>query len=269
MAQKLIDISGNKYGMLKVIEYVGNEKWLCKCDCGKNVYATGTALRKGRRTNCGCNKKTRLVDLTWKIFGRLTVLEIDKNNSSKRVYWKCKCDCGEVVSIAGNDLKSGNTKSCGCFRKENTKMTKTTHGKRNTKLYGVWCAMKSRCSNPNDTHYKDYGERGIAVCNEWLNDFQAFYDWAISNGYKNGLEIDRKDNDKGYSPNNCRWVTRKENMNNTRENVFIAYNGETHTLSEWGDITGTPERLISQRLKNGWSEHEALFGKIKSDTKSS
>lgn len=129
MKQELIDIKGNKYGLLTVIEYAGNRKWRCKCECGNEIFATGTELRKGRRTNCGCSKKTRLKDLTGQNFGRLTALKIDENRKSEKVYWLCQCECGKIVSVIGSDLKRGNTKSCGCFRKENTKMMKTIHGK--------------------------------------------------------------------------------------------------------------------------------------------
>ena len=138
---------------------------------------------------------------------------------------------------------------------------KTIHGQRRTKLYGVWCTMKSRCNNKNTRSYKDYGGRGIKVCEEWFNSFGSFYEWSIQNGYKEGLQIDRIDNNGNYCPENCRWITRKENMNNTSKNVFLEYNGDTKTLSQWSDIVGTSEKLISERLKRGWSAEQALFGK--------
>lgn len=264
MAQKLIDITGSKYGKLKVVEYVGNQKWKCRCDCGNITYASGTSLRRGDKTSCGCDRKTRFRDLTGKKYGKLTVLGRDFSKKSDRIHWICQCDCGNIISVLGSNL-GRNTNSCGCLKKENT--SKVTHGKRKTKIYGVWCSMKSRCFNSNSKSYKDYGARGITVCEDWRWNFKTFYDWSIKNGYKEGLQIDRIDNDKSYSPENCRWITRKENMNNTSKNVFITYKNEKHTLSEWSDIVGTPERLISQRLKNGWNEHDALFGK--NGTKSS
>lgn len=262
MGRKLIDITGNKYGKLTVIEYSGKEKWLCQCECGNKTYATGTGLRSGKRVSCGCETKTRLIDLTGKKIGRLTVLERDRNRTGKGAYWICVCECGNRVSVSGDNLGK-NVNSCGCLRSQNTKSMKSSHGMRYTKLYGVWCSMKSRCHNPNSKSYKNYGGRGIYVCDEWRNSFESFCKWSKENGYKEGLQIDRIDNEKGYYPDNCRWITRKENMNNTTKNVFITYKMETHTLSEWSDIVGIPEKLISQRLKNGWSEHDALFGKIK------
>lgn len=268
MSQKLIDIKGNKYGLLTVLEYVGNEKWKCQCECGNIVFATGTSLRKGRRTNCGCNRKTRLIDLTGQKFGRLTVKEIDFSKEYKRVHWICECDCGNIISVSACNLKKG-TNSCGCLKLELLSKTKGKHYMTNTKIYGVWSSMKSRCYNKNAKSYKDYGAKGITVCDEWRNDFGSFYEWSVINGYKEGLQIDRIDNEKGYSPQNCRWVTRKENMNNTSKNVIVSYNGESHTLSEWGKILGIRGGLISQRLNNGGNVEDALFGKNKFDTKSS
>lgn len=265
MAQRLKDITGNKFGLLTAIEYSGNEKWKCKCECGNIVYVTGTKLRRGDRTHCGCKKKTRLIDLTGQRFGRLTVTGRSNENRNGRVFWDCVCDCGKHISVSSANI--GRTvNSCGCLRSENTSKMKTIHGNRNTKLYGVWCSMKSRCHNPNTKSYKTYGAIGIEVCREWREDFAAFYKWSVNNGYKEGLQIDRIDNQKGYEPSNCRWVTRKENMNNTSINVFLEYDGKRHTLSEWSDIIGIPERLISQRLKNGWGAKEALFGKNSRDT---
>lgn len=267
MPQKLIDIKGCRFEKLTVIEYVGNEKWRCKCDCGNETFATGTSLRDGKRKSCGCDRKTNLIDLSGKRFGRLTVIERDYSKKT-RVYWFCKCDCGNVVSVSGANL-GRNVNSCGCLRRETTIKREKKHGKRHEKIYGVWCTMKSRCYNKNVKSYKNYGLRGIQMCEYWKNDFETFYNWSMESGYAEGLEIDRIDNNKGYSPDNCRWITKKENMNNTRQNVIVECGGETHTISEWSDISGTKERLISQRLKNGWSEQDAIYGKNSEVTKSS
>lgn len=262
MPQKLKDISNQKFGLLTAVKYVGDEKWECKCECGNVVYATGNSLRTGRRTNCGCNKKTRLIDLTGKKFGKLTVISKSNVRKGNRVYWDCICDCGNKTVVCGINL-GRMVNSCGCIRSKNTTEMKLVHGKRKTKLYGVWCSMKSRCNNPNTKGYKNYGERGIIVCDEWMKSFKDFFDWSIRNGYKEGLQIDRIDNDGNYEPSNCRWVTRKENMNNTSKNVYMEYKGEKLTLSQWSDRFGVSEKLISERLKNGWSSKEVLFGKKK------
>lgn len=124
-------------------------------------------------------------------------------SKNKNSSWLCKCDCGKQTVVSAPNLKSGATRSCGCGLQESTIERSTKHGGRYIKLYAVWIAMKDRCNNSNNKQFDDYGGRGIRVCKEWLDDFSAFQKWALANGYKEGLTIDRKDNDKGYSPNNC------------------------------------------------------------------
>lgn len=163
-----------------------------------------------------------LRDLKGKTFGRLYVIERGKNRNGF-VCWICKCDCGKTVEIRSCSLVSGRTKSCGCLNLEvSTKRLKdlnTTHGKTNHKLYSVFTAMKQRCYDKNNKDYKYYGLREITICDEWLNDFMSFFNFAMSNGWKEGLEIDRENNDSDYTPENCRFVTRKVNNNNRRNSV--------------------------------------------------
>lgn len=168
-----------------------------------------------------------LKDLTGQRFGRLVVIERAGSDKHNRAVWKCQCDCGEVrVQYSGN-LRSGLVNSCGCLRAERNKERNTTHGKSKNRLYCVWIDMKKRCYNPITHNYHRYGGRGITVCDEWKNDFQAFYDWAMANGYdenapKGQCTIDRIDNDKCYSPDNCRWVdtaTQNKNKSNSRKGV--------------------------------------------------
>ena len=155
-------------------------------------------------------------DLTGLRFGRLTVIEfVGRDKSGHKVY-SCVCDCGNNVSVDQSRLKSGNTKSCGCLRREATGDRVRKHGMKNTRLNRIWRSIKYRCDNPNHKDHAIYYDRGIAVCAEWKNDFKAFYDWALSNGYSDDLSIDRIDNDKGYSPDNCRWATAKEQRLNQR-----------------------------------------------------
>lgn len=157
----------------------------------------------------------KAIDLTGQRFGRLTVLERAENKGAY-VCWKCRCDCGIEKIIAGYCLKSGKTQSCGCLQIERTAEAHTTHGKYHTRLHGIWTDMKARCNNPNRKAYKDYGGRGITVCEEWHNSFETFYEWAMANGYSDDLTIDRIDNDKGYSPDNCRWATMADQNKNKR-----------------------------------------------------
>lgn len=145
-------------------------------------------------------------------FGRLTV--ISRNTKEKK--WTCICECGNTVSVIASNLNKGNTKSCGCLQRDIRSITGKKHGMEGTKIYHVWKSMKQRCFNSNHKSFKYYGGRGITVCDEWKNDFQAFYDWAMANGYKEGLTIDRIDANGNYEPSNCEWVTQKQNNSHRR-----------------------------------------------------
>lgn len=154
-------------------------------------------------------------DLTGKHFGRLVVVQ-ESGKKNGNYVWECLCDCGNVVHVVGSKLTNGHTKSCGCIRKDGRRKPAYSHGLCKTRLYRIWSNCKTRCLNPKSDNYKFYGGKGITICEEWLHSFQAFYDWAIENGYGDGLTIDRKDSDLGYTPQNCQWITQSENA--TRAN---------------------------------------------------
>lgn len=199
------------------------------------------------------------IDLLDQRFGRLVVIkETEKRNKDRGILWLCRCDCGNEVEVAGKSLRSGNTKSCGCLQRENTSRANTRHGKRHTRLYSIWTTMRNRCYRENQTEYKNYGDRGISVCDEWRDDFQAFYDWAMDNGYQDDLTIDRIDWNGNYEPSNCRWATQKEQQNNRRNNHLLTHNGETHTMSEWAEIKGIKAATLYRRLKDGWMIEKAI-----------
>lgn len=191
-------------------------------------------------------------DLTGKRFGRLTVIEFYKELivTPKDILrlWKCKCDCGKELKETEKSLLRGETRSCGCLKKLK-RYGSTCNKSENKKLYGVWVAMQQRCLNCTNKNYKYYGARGIKVCNKWISDFRYFYEWAMSNGYKDGLTIDRIDVNGNYEPSNCKWTPYKEQSRNKRNNVLITYNGETHCLNEWARITGLSKDVLRYRLK--------------------
>lgn len=195
---------------------------------------------------------SKLIDLTGQRFGRLTVLKIAKK-VRRTYYYLCKCDCGNLKVVRGSHLKSGKIQSCRCLQKEKAKELATEHGLSKTKLAKIWDGIKERCYNPNCKSYKNYGARGIKMCSEWKFNFIAFYKWAMENGYKEGLSIDRINVNGHYEPFNCRWITHKEQMNNTRINVYITFNNETHTLQEWSEITGISYSALRYRKNHHWS----------------
>lgn len=200
----------------------------------------------------------KLNDLTGKKYARLTVIERAGSTPHKKALWRCRCDCGNEVIVIGSHLLNGNTNSCGCYKIDTTKVRQSSHGKSKTRLYHIWKNMRQRCDNPNKPDYKYYGGKGISIDDRW-GDYSVFEKWAIENGYREDLTIDRIDVDGNYCPENCRWVSMVEQARNMSRNRFITYNGETHCLSEWGEILGISSKVLGHRINTyGWSIDRAF-----------
>lgn len=208
---------------------------------------------------------SKVKDLTGQKFNRLTVIEPARSKSG-RYAWKCLCDCGNYTITVSAQLKNGNTKSCGCYKNDIARERFTKHGFSKTKLFSVYQGMQSRCNNIKNNMYKHYGGRGISVCDEWSgeNGFINFYNWSMSNGYKEGLQIDRINNEGNYCPKNCRWVTCRENLMNKSNTLFYEYKGEKMTLQEWATKSGISYKRLRARIKEcGWDFEKAIVTPIR------
>jgi len=199
----------------------------------------------------------KAIDLTGKKFERLTVIERLPNNKENKAVWLCVCDCGEYRNVIGKCLISLHTTSCGCKRKESMKIANTTHGiNHNTPEYNTWVHIKDRCLNPKNISYKNYGGRGISVSNLWVNDFKSFFDYVGKRPSRNH-SLDRYPNNNGnYEPNNVRWATRFEQMQNTRRNVWIEFNNEKMIVSEFSRRINTRNEKVRRLLSKGLTPNE-------------
>jgi hypothetical protein len=187
--------------------------------------------------------KSRLIDFIGNKYGKLVVIEempptLLKGNRKLR-YAKCVCECGNEKISTWSNLKSGQVKHCGC--------ESPRHGGYGTKIYAVWRRIHQCCFEVGYQAYKNYGQRGITVCSEWRS-FPKFREWAMASGYAEGLSIDRINNDGNYEPNNCRWATAKEQSSNKRTNVYVEYNGQKITATEFARLTNTPQNTVLYRI---------------------
>ena len=182
--------------------------------------------------------KSKVHDLTGKKFGLLTVIGLAETDTRK-TYWVCKCDCGNMKTVRSDSLLCGAIKSCGCIKRKQDEVNLTKnhrHKMSGTRIYSEWQGMKGRCYNKGNARYADWGGRGIEVCEQWRNSFESFYTWAMANGYQDNLTIDRIDNNGNYCPENCRWVGQQEQCRNRRSNINLTIGNSTRTLMEWCEI---------------------------------
>lgn len=200
---------------------------------------------------------SKVVDISGMRFGMLVVID-RADDTGKRARWNCKCDCGATATRAGSDMKSGNTKSCGCLHRLRFTSMVTKHGESGSREYKRWASMKSRCTNPKNKLFHRYGGRGIKLCDRWL-DFPAFH--SDMGDAPEGMTIERVDNDAGYSPENCRWATRWEQNRNTSSNVTLSACGLSMIMIEWSETLGVKYTRLVDRRRAGWSDSEVLFGR--------
>lgn len=197
---------------------------------------------------------SKLINLIGKRYGYLTVLQKGRLNKPYHTMWLCQCDCGQVKEICGEHLKTGRTISCGCKKIERIIKQSTIHGESKIRLYRIWKALRKRCNNQMDDGYRLYGARGITVCEEWQKDYLIFKEWALLNGYKDNLEIDRIDVNGNYEPLNCRWVNEETQANNKRNNRYYVYQDEKLTLTQicrkYGFNYGTVKSRINRDGKS-------------------
>ena len=189
-------------------------------------------------------------------YGRYTIIHEAKSRTRHRVFL-CECDCGTRRVVRLWILTSGQAKSCGCWKREELAGRARTHGKCGTRLYSCWGSMRQRCLNPHHATYQDYGGRGIAICDEWSN-HEAFHSWALANGYRDDLTIERIDNNRGYEPANCRWIPQGEQVLNTRRTRNLTYKGRTQSIKLWADELDMKYCTLYHRLRLGWRVERAL-----------
>jgi hypothetical protein len=277
LKKKMENVIGKRFGSLVILELYSlgkegkqnNTYAKCVCDCDNHHRAQLSEIKRGNVKTCGCIFPTKVGDK----FHRLTILKkyIKFEGGQNKTYLECECECGNIVNARLTAVKTGTTKSCGCWKKEQASIRLTEqnykHGLGDMKhrLYRVWHAMKNRCNNENVPHYNIYGGRGIKVCEEWYN-YECFYKWAMENGYQDKLSIDRINPDGHYEPSNCRWATSKEQAMNTRaanritRTTLTAF-GETKGLREWIEderCVISSVTTLCYRLGSGWSPEKAI-----------
>ena len=207
---------------------------------------------------------SNFIDLTGQKFGRLTVIKRVENTKEGKAKWLCQCECGHIIKVNGKVLRNGHTQSCGCLQRDMAKIKNIKHNLHDTRLYNIWRGIKQRCYYKRHHDYKNYGARGIKICDEWLNDFISFYNWAMANGYdenapRGKCTIDRIDVNGDYEPKNCKWVDIKVQANNKRTNCYVTFNGEKHTIAEWSKIYKIPYFTLYARLfKLNWNFERAI-----------
>ena len=249
------DITGQKFGKLTAIKRIGFSKdgrttWLFSCDCGTEKEIEIDCVLRRNKKDCGCLKIGRINNIAGQKFERLTAIKLIGINEKGHAVWLFCCDCGVQKELVASDVLKGSTKSCGCLRHENACISK--HRGIKTRLYRIWNGMRGRCNNSNNKDYRNYGGRGIKFCKEWQI-FTVFRDWALLNGYSDDLSIDRINNNSNYCPENCKFSTNAEQMQNRRTSIWHEINGIKKPLIEWCQILNVKYTTAFERhRRNGY-----------------
>lgn len=260
-----VDHTGQRFGMLTAIRPVFTEsgsapRWHCICDCGGTKEVLTGRLVSGNTQSCGCRWRA-IKDEIGNVYGRLTVVHLSHQDADGEAHWHCDCTCGNKATVAGSRLRNGKTRSCGCYGTERRIIANSKHNQSNTPLYKVWSAMKQRCTNPNASGYKDYGERGI----RYHPDFETFegFHAYVKDLYVNGLEMDRIDNDGDYTYGNLRWVEHRTQMENTRRTAIYtrAADATKVTLRRMAEEHELTPKALAGRLARGATLEDALSRK--------
>ena len=250
---KRLELAGRRFGRLTVIDYIGKGQWLCKCDCGALANVSGVRLNRGETKSCGCLRYEAAkpyTNLSGKTFGMLTAIKYVGGSE-----WLCRCSCGNTKTVKTYNLTHGSVISCGCIGHSRQGLAAKTHGESKTRLYRIWCGMRYRCSKSNTTGFKNYGGRGIKVCNEWEESFETFRNWAYQNGYDPDIPsrectIDRIDVNGDYCPSNCRWISMSEQLKNKRPSEYLK---PVEMIDEDGTVLATYDSIANASRELGIS----------------
>lgn len=249
----VVDMSGRSFDQLTVLDRAPNNRhqqamWRCRCACGNTVVVRGMNLRDGNTGSCGCRNIP--TDFSGRVFGGITILR----HKTARDWW-AKCACGVKFSVRIDHVMNGATRSCGCLQRALAIQRFTVHGMSHTTEHNIWLSMRQRCEKPKAHAYKDYGGRGIYVCERWRV-FANFY--ADMGPRPKGHTLERINNDGNYEPGNCKWATPKEQARNRRNSAIIEIDGIRRCRSEVAELYGVNPITLRDRLKNGWPLEVAL-----------
>jgi hypothetical protein len=254
------DLTGQRFRSLTVIRYHEESKrWECLCDCGKTTMVAASSLKSGNTGSCGCQMSSALqrhiqsiqsaidADLAGKRFGKLTAIRYKETRNQSR-YWECLCDCGRTTAVRSALLKNGNTKSCGCHKRSGLHRT---HGLSRVPEFRIWFGIVYRCYDKRAREFKYYGGRGIIMSYEWYISFENF---LRDMGPRPGPEytVERLDNNGPYAKWNCKWATRMEQMQNTRFNTNLTFNGQTMCLTQWARELNIHPATLHNRIRKHW-----------------